>query len=260
MKITGHCIVKNEERFILYAVKSIIDYLDEIFIWDTGSTDKTCEIVKSIKSDKIHFEEKGRCTFQKLSNLRNEMIKKTKSDWIFILDGDEIWHKNVIEEIIDTIYRYKDSIDLIVSPVKMLVGDIYHYQDEKAGRYKIAGKEGHFNIRAIRNFEGLSVKGIYPNEAFVDKNEVKIQDFPKEKIFFAKNHYLHASHLKRSSKDDKKFKYELGQEFPLDYYFPEVFFEKQIVNEGSIFLPVNCKYKIISSILTPLKYIKRRLI
>lgn len=258
MKIVGHCLVKNEERFIWYAINSVIDFLDEIYVWDTGSTDKTCEIIKSIKSKKIHFEEKGKCTPEELSKLRNEMIKITPSDWIFILDGDEIWHNDAIKEIVDTIYEYKDTIDLIVSPVKMLVGDIYHYQSEEAGRYQLKDRKGHFNIRAIRNFEGLSIKGIYPNEAYVDKNGIKIQDFPKERMIFAQNYYLHASHLKRSSKDTKKYKYDLGKKFPLNYYYPEIFFEKGFKNIDSIFLPSDCKYKIVSSFLVPFRFLKRK--
>jgi len=258
MKIVGHCIVKNEEKFIWYAINSVIDFLDEIYVWDTGSTDKTCGIVKSIKNDKVHFEEKGKCTPEELSELRNEMIKKTDSDWIFILDGDEVWHKDAIKEIVDTIYKYNDTIDLIVSPVKMLVGDIYHYQGEDAGKYQLKGRKGHFNIRAIRNFEGLSIKGTYPNEAYVDKNGMMIQDFPEDRMIFAKNYYLHASHLQRSSKDTKKYKYDLGKKFPLNYFYPEVFFERGSKNIDSIFLPFDCKYKIISSFLVPFRFFKRK--
>lgn len=260
MKIVGHCLIQNEERFIWYAINSVIDFLDEIYVWDTGSTDKTCEIVRSIENTKLHFEEKGKQTPEGFAELRNEMIKKTNSDWIFILDGDEIWHKDTIKEIVDTIYKYKDTIDLIVSPVKMLVGDIYHYQDEKAGRYKIKGKKGHFNIRAIRNFEGLNIEGIYSNEAYIDKNGTKVQDFPENRMVFAKNYYLHASHLKRSTKDNKKFKYDLGIRFSLDYYFPEVFFQRDFLKNDSIFLPMNFKYKIVSLVLMPFKKLKRILI
>ncbi|MFH1827578.1 MAG: glycosyltransferase [bacterium] len=257
MKIVGHCLVKNEERFIWYAINSVIDFLDEIYVWDTGSTDKTCEIIKSIKSKKIHFEEKGKCTSKELSKLRNEMIKKTNSDWIFVLDGDEIWHSDAIKEIVDTIYRYKDTIDLIVSPVKMLVGDIYHYQSEEAGRYQLKDRRGHFNIRAIRNFEGLTIKGIYPNEAYVDKNGTKIQDFPESRMVFAKNYYLHASHLQRSTKDSKKYKYDLGNKFPLDYYYPEVFFEKRPKFILSSWLSVNMPYYFFAFLLKHCKNLYR---
>ncbi|MBU1256082.1 hypothetical protein KKA49_00135 [Patescibacteria group bacterium] len=53
IKIIVHCLVKNEERFIWYAIKSVLPFVDKIMVWDTGSTDKTIQIIKSIKSKKI---------------------------------------------------------------------------------------------------------------------------------------------------------------------------------------------------------------
>src|SRR3989338_6982361 len=64
--LTIHCVVKNEERWILYALKSILDIADEILIFDTGSTDKTVEIIKTIKTKK-----------ELAANLKSV----TKSDW-----------------------------------------------------------------------------------------------------------------------------------------------------------------------------------
>ena len=142
--ITAHCIVKNEENFVWFAINSILDYVNKMIIWDTGSTDKTVEIIKSIGSPEISFEEKGPVSPQEFAKLRGEMVKMTDTDWIFILDGDEIWSKAGIEEIIGLITKYGNSKDLIVSPVKMLIGDIYHYQEERAGRYNVKRENGSF--------------------------------------------------------------------------------------------------------------------
>ena len=48
MSVWVHTLVKNEERYIWYSVMSVIDYIDKILIWDTGSTDKTVDIIKEI--------------------------------------------------------------------------------------------------------------------------------------------------------------------------------------------------------------------
>lgn len=260
MKITAHCLVKNEENFVWFAINSILDYVDKIIIWDTGSTDKTVEIIKTINSPKIFYEEKGQVSPQKFGKLRDEMVKITGTDWIFILDGDEIWSEVAIEEIISLVDKYSDSKDLIVSPVKMLIGDIYHYQEEKAGRYKIKGRMGHFNVRAVRNFDGLKVKGFFGNEGYTDKNNTDIQNLPEERIIFAKNNYLHASHLKRSSKVNSKYKYELGTPFPEDYFYPEVFFKERPKIVPSSWKVVDFRYRFRAFFETPLKKIKRRLI
>ena len=231
-----------------------------MIIWDTGSTDKTVEIIKSIGSPEISFEEKGPVSPQEFAKLRGEMVKMTDTDWIFILDGDEIWSKAGIEEIIGLITKYGNSKDLIVSPVKMLIGDIYHYQEERAGRYNVKGKTGHFNVRAVRNFDGLRVKGFFGNEGYTDINNTDIQNLPEERIIFAKNNYLHASHLKRSSKVNPKYKYELGIPFPKDYFYPEVFFKPRPVIVPSPWQAITAGYKLNAFWQTLLKKIKRRLI
>lgn len=260
MKITAHMLVKNEENFVWFAINSILDYVDKIIVWDTGSMDKTVEIIKAINSPKISFEEKGSVDPYEFAKLREEMIKMTNTDWIFILDGDEIWSEAAIEEIICLIDKYGNSKDLIVSPAKMLIGDIYHYQEKRAGKYKIKEKMGHFNVRAIRNFEDLHVKGYFGNEGYVDKNNIDIQDFVDERIMFAKNSYLHASHLKRSPRVNSKYKYELGINFSKDYYYPEVFFKERPDIVPSPWKTIDLKYKLNALWQTPLKKVKRRLI
>ena len=46
--ITAHCLVKNEENFVGYAIKSVVDFVDKVIVFDTGSTDKTIETVQSL--------------------------------------------------------------------------------------------------------------------------------------------------------------------------------------------------------------------
>jgi len=253
-------IVKNEENFVWFAINSVIDYVDRLIIWDTGSTDKTVEIIKTVNSPKIDFEEKGMVTLHEFAQLRNEMIRATDTEWILVLDGDEIWPKEGIEEIIGLINKHGNAKDLIVSPVKMLIGDFYHYQEEKAGKYRIKGKTGHLNVRAIRCFEGLHIKGFFGNEGYVDGNNTDVQNLPDDQILFAKKSYLHASHLIRSPKNIKKYKYELGISFPKDYFYPEVLFREKPKEIKSPWEPIDFGYRCKAAIQTPLKWLKRRII
>jgi len=53
MKIVAHTLIKNEENFVWYALNSVIDYVDEIKIGlDSGTSDKTEEIIRNIKNSK----------------------------------------------------------------------------------------------------------------------------------------------------------------------------------------------------------------
>jgi hypothetical protein len=256
MKITAHMIVKNEENFVWYAIRSVIDFVDEIIVWDQESSDKTIELIKTIESPKIYFKK----VTEEVHDLREIMLEETNADWIFILDGDEIWYEEGIKKLQSTINKLQDKKNCVVVPNYMLIGDIFHYQEELAGRYKIGEKKGHYNIRAVRKTLGLHVEGIYPNEAYVTKEGIKVQDLNRERVLFLKTPYLHASFLKRSSKDNKKLKYEIGEDFPKDFYYPEVFFKPRPNIVPSPWKGMNNGYKLKAMFETPLKKIKRRII
>lgn len=246
MKIVAHCLVKNEEKFIWYAIASVIDYVDEILVWDNGSTDRTKSIIQLINSPKIKFAEMS----GQVARVRQKMLEQTQADWTFILDGDEIWSETAIENC--KLKILNSRCDVVVAPNYMLIGDVFHYQEEKAGRYHLVGRLGHFNVRAIRLTPGLKVKGIFPNEAYITSRGIKVQNLPSEKILFLETPYLHASFL-------KKKKYELGIPFARDFYYPEVFFQERPALVPSPWQPAGSFYRFRAGIETPLKKIKRRL-
>ena len=53
-RITVHTLVKNEERWIWYALKSVLPFVDQIIVWDTGSTDKTTAIIRATEFDRAY--------------------------------------------------------------------------------------------------------------------------------------------------------------------------------------------------------------
>ena len=190
MNITGHCIVKNEDQFIKFTIGSALPFLDRLIIYDTGSADKTVSIIESIKSPKILFAQKGPQSPTGITVLRNEMIAQTKTDWFFLLDGDEVWNNNQLENYLKFTLSQPKNILATFLRTRNCVGDIYHYRGESSGRYKIAGMKGHLNIRAYR--KTLEWTGEYPLEKCVDTTD-------KNSLAFFDGYYWHMSHLKRSS-------------------------------------------------------------
>jgi glycosyltransferase involved in cell wall biosynthesis len=195
--ITGHTIVKNEEVWIGPALESVLPYFDWLLVWDTGSTDKTVEIIKSIKSSKIDLKECGQVDREGLVRLRNEQIKATKTAWFFLLDGDEIWPKDNLIKMIKAMRAAKPDTIALVNRTRNCVGDLNHYLPESQGHYRIGTWLGHLNIRAIRNLPDLQVIGSYPNEAYIYEGK-KLQDQP-EKLEYVDTWYYHTTHLKRTS-------------------------------------------------------------
>jgi glycosyltransferase involved in cell wall biosynthesis/Tfp pilus assembly protein PilF len=77
-------IVKNEEAFLKQCLESVKDYVDEIIIVDTGSTDRTVEIARNY-TNKVYFHPWE----DSFSKARNQALSYVTCDWVFQIDADE---------------------------------------------------------------------------------------------------------------------------------------------------------------------------
>lgn len=77
-------IVKNEEKKLKRCIDSVKDFVNEIIIVDTGSTDNTINI--ALNSGAKVFEYKWKNDF---ADARNFSIRQSTSDWNLVLDADE---------------------------------------------------------------------------------------------------------------------------------------------------------------------------
>lgn len=272
MRIWSHTIVKNEERWIWYAVSSVINYVERVLIWDTGSSDNTIKIVKELIKKypgKIEFREVGNVDPDQFTSVRGRMLERTQADWFIVNDADEIWWEDSIKKVVDTINKKGRNLESIVVPVKNLVGDIFHYQEEAAGNYKLAGRRGHLALKAINTkIPGLSSKNPHGTWGWVDSRGNMIQERDAKSMHFIDAPFLHTTHLLRGGarmydlktpKRYKKFKHELGIPFSLDFYYPEVFFQSRPDIVPSPWVTMDAKFFWKSLLLTPLRKIKRRL-
>ncbi|KKQ91500.1 MAG: Glycosyl transferase family 2 [Candidatus Woesebacteria bacterium GW2011_GWB1_39_10] len=265
MKIVAHALVKNEERWIWYSLMSVLDYVDEIMVWDTGSTDATVSLIKSIKSPKIKFQEAPANDPVSLTRRRQEMLDRTQSDWVLILDGDEIWTDAALKSSIDNIVSHQDSPYLINSYITLL-GDMFHFQDPNAGRYKIGPHSGNITIRFI-NLNKLpdpTYKRGHPDEGIFVKSKTLLQEFHPEQSLFIKEPYLHATFLKRTSlinsdviRRSHKQKYELGMQLSRDFKYPKSFYFSHTPQVPSPWSKRNLTYLIQATWQSPLKLLKR---
>jgi glycosyltransferase involved in cell wall biosynthesis len=91
-QISLSIMAKNEEKNIAQAIQSALPIVDEVVVCDTGSTDKTIEIAKSLGARVVEFPwdipSKG------FSEPRNAAIRACTKPWILRLDADEIVPKD----------------------------------------------------------------------------------------------------------------------------------------------------------------------
>lgn len=82
--VSACMIVKDEEELLAGCLESIRDWVDEIIIVDTGSTDRTVEIAESFGAKLFHQPWEGN-----FSKHRNYSLEQATGDWLFVIDADE---------------------------------------------------------------------------------------------------------------------------------------------------------------------------
>lgn len=137
--LTINMMVKNEERYIRQTLRSVLPHVEHAIIFDTGSTDNTRQIIfdelKSYNDDNFIFwgydvagdsiNWNGNHLSKELTALRNQMLRMTKTEFVWQVDGDEIYTESAIKDleiglkILKTEKEYKG----IQVPIKWCVSD-----------------------------------------------------------------------------------------------------------------------------------------
>ncbi|SNZ05155.1 Tetratricopeptide repeat-containing protein [Terribacillus aidingensis] len=99
-------IVKNEEKVIGRCLDSVVNLVDDIVIVDTGSTDRTIEIIKEYESARL-FHYKWNNNF---ADARNFAASQAIGDWILVLDADEFLETGNAKHVIDNLKYTKEDV------------------------------------------------------------------------------------------------------------------------------------------------------
>lgn len=101
-KISGLVITKNEENNMASVIENL-DFVDELIIVDSFSTDKTAAIARSYPN--VTFIQRP---FDNFSAQRNFALEQASHEWILFLDADERITENLKIEILETVAQ-KDT-------------------------------------------------------------------------------------------------------------------------------------------------------
>ena len=99
----------NKELSIQNTIQSILDqtYQNfEIIVIDDGSTDDSAERVNKIEDHRIRMIQQKN---QGVSVARNHGIKIAKNEWIALLDGDDLWEVNHLQEICEMMNEFPNG-------------------------------------------------------------------------------------------------------------------------------------------------------
>lgn len=106
-------ILKNEELFLKRSIGNFIKWIDELLIFDSGSTDQTLNIAESFRSQVPQLLIEKGVWKDDFSFARNFIAAKARNKWILFIDGDEIIEDSARSKIAAAIQSDKICFSLI---------------------------------------------------------------------------------------------------------------------------------------------------
>jgi len=183
MKISAFTFIKNGQILgypFLESIKSILPIVDEFVINVGESEDDTLAQIRAIDNSKIRvIKSKWNNKMQDRGYVygQQKMIAQFNctGDWLFYIEGDEVYHENDLEKIQDSMKLYLND-----SNIEALVFDFYHFYGnsnsylESPGWYRSEARVIKSSVRSYAP-DGLfwlvlegNKKGRYPRAKKVD--------------------------------------------------------------------------------------------
>ncbi|EGO65901.1 glycosyltransferase family 2 protein [Acetonema longum] len=193
-------IVKNEEETIERCLRSAEQIADEIVIVDTGSTDKTKELVSQFTKDIFDFE-----WIDDFAAARNYAFSKATQEYILWLDADDVF----LAEDRQLFLQLKSSLNRDIEVVSMLYNlsvDNYGKVISQLRRNRLVKREKNFRwIGAVHEYLEVGGKKLdtdiavthQPQDHDSDRN-LKIYERRQQKgeVFSPRDLYYFANELK----------------------------------------------------------------
>lgn len=160
----------NKELSIKNTIQSVINQTCqdfEIIVVNDGSTDDSAKIIESIDDYRIRLICQKN---QGVSAARNSGIKEAKREWIALLDGDDLWEANHLEEIkkmMDvfpnekvyvTSFEYSDGRKMFKHPRKNPIFKIENYFKEAIKESLVCSSIVVINNSCFEEIEGFNEK------------------------------------------------------------------------------------------------------
>lgn len=204
IKLSACTIAKNEALNIGKSIDSYKEYVDEIIIVDTGSTDETIDIAKGKGAKVFNFEWKN-----DFSAAKNFALDNATGDWIIFLDADEWFDSDTAKNIRTAI---ENAIRLNYNAVACKMVNFYTETE-------IA--ETASSMRIFKHSDNIRYNRTIHEALFdIDKN-IALPSIFTELLTINHSGYMKGLLLKKAKRNklllDRNF--ALGNFTPIDYFY-----------------------------------------
>ncbi len=172
MKIAGFSFIRNALLYdypIVEAISSILPICDAFYIAVGKSEDKTLELIKNLKSDKIIIIEttwdeslrKGGKVLAAETNIAFDAIP-AEYDWCFYIQGDEVIHEKYLAIINEGMQQYLTDrrVEGLLFHYLHFFGSYDYYGDSRKWyRNEVRIIRNDKSIRSYRDAQGFRKKG-----------------------------------------------------------------------------------------------------
>lgn len=203
MKLSLCMIVKNEELTLDRCLSSVSDFVDEIIIVDTGSTDSTKEIAKKYNAKIYDFE-----WVNDFSKARNFSFSKATGDYTMWLDGDDYIEENYRIKLEETLKELEYLKIDTVSSEYILSKDEIGNTTYSLRRNRIVKRDRNFKwIGAVHEYLDISSDSPYGLSSNFCVTHGKVKPYTKRNLEIYKEYIKNGNRL--STRDTYYFANEL---------------------------------------------------
>jgi len=196
-------VVKNEQACIGPCLNAVKTIADEIIVIDTGSEDRTADIARIFGARVFSFEWQD-----DFSAARNCSLEKVRSNWVLILDADEIIAAKDLIVLKNIIHSHKDQLIGISIETRNYtnVANALHWQPNEGQYPQQEAGLGWFPSRKIRLFPRTDkIYFHYPIHELVEPS-IKAAGIAIAKSDIPIHHYGHLNETKNKIKAQAYFK------------------------------------------------------
>lgn len=182
-KIACLIMVKNQQLKVIKSINSILHLVDECIVVDTGSTDNTIQNIKELKSNKITVHKME--WIEDFAVMRNKTLNLVTSDWVIVLDSDEVFTSEINYDEFHSILNILDYCEFKDIALQVEA----HYSN--TSRFVLPD-------RIFRNTKSIYYHGIIHEEILSKKEIIKLQS-----IFRVENYGVDKKEIKKFNKKER---------------------------------------------------------